>query len=435
MRLRRRLALLVLLSSALFAFNGCGAEEPGSTGNTDTNAAVNTNVAVNTNARVNVNARVNGGNANAASRSKVEKLKAALGVGNIAFNVPPSMRLEETQTILLLLSQTESAEALKGQLQNRNAAGNIETHNIKVDGRMQAKLTGEGFNITPIAPEEQHVNAEGQTQWKWDVRPTKTGTLKLHVVLNAIVGTDGGAGTHLEYIDSFDQTYVVEVPTVTPAPVVAAAPARSGGVWSWLLPAVLLPAGGAAAWLWLRGRGRGGGASRWSGAGESSIFLSYRRDDTSGYAGRLRDSLAERFGPGRVFMDLESIHAGDDFVEILKNAVSSSGVVLVLIGRRWLSAADKNGNRRLDSPQDFVRLEVETALRRGARVIPVLVQGAPMPTEEELPEPLAQLARRNALDISDARWTFDVNRLADAIKEGLAQAQAPAKPQEPGTPS
>jgi hypothetical protein len=423
---RQGLALLVFLLPSLFALDGCG-DGPMN--------ANNTNASVNTNARVNVNARVNSGNANAASRSKIEKIKGALGVGNIAFNVPPSMKLEEAQTILLLLSRTQSADVLKGQLQNRNAAGNIETHTVKVDGRMQAKLTGEGFSITPIAPEEQQVNTQGQTQWKWDVRPTRTGTLKLHVVLNAVVGTNDGAGTRLEYIDSFDQTYVVDVPSPTPAPAAAAAPARSGPVWPWLLPALLVPALGAAAWLWLRGRGRRRrDASRWSGAGagESSIFLSYRRDDTAGHAGRLRDSLAERFGPGRVFMDLESIGAGADFVEVIRDAVGSSRVVIVLIGRRWLSAADKNGDRRLDNPQDFVRLEVETALGRGARVIPVLVQGAEMPTEEALPGPLAKLARRNAIEVSDSRWSFDVDRLADAIEEALKQE--PAKPPEPGAP-
>ena len=431
MRRRCGPALLFLLLPALAILPGCGGGE----NTNNTNTSVNTNATVNTNTRVNVNARIDNGNANAASRSKIEKIKGALGVGNIAFNVPPSMRLEETQTILLLLSRSESGDVLRGQLQNRNAAGNIETHTIKVDGRMQAKLTGDGFFIMPIAPEEQRVNPQGQTQWKWDVRPTRTGTLKLHVVLNAVVGTNEGAGTRLEYIDSFDQTYVVEVPTPTPSPVVAAAPARSGGVWPWLLPAVLVPALGVAGWLWLRGNGRRRDASRRfdAGAGESSIFLSYRRDDTAGHAGRLRDSLTERFGPGRVFMDLESISVGADFVETMQNAVASSRVAVVLIGRHWLSAADKNGNRRLDNPQDFVRVEVETALGRGVRVIPVLVQGAQMPTEDALPESLAKLARRNAIEVSDSRWSFDVNRLADAIEEALRQE--PAKPPEPGAPA
>ncbi|HEX7318426.1 MAG TPA: TIR domain-containing protein [Pyrinomonadaceae bacterium] len=438
MRPRHGLVLLFVLLPALVALSGCSEQPPGSNAaNTNTNAIRNANTSVNTSPgpptidlRINANARVNG-NANAASPSQIARIKEALGVGNIAFNVPPSMRLEETQTIMLLLSPTESAEVLKGQLQNRNAAGNIETHNVKVSGRMQAKLTGDGFHITPVAPEEQRVNKQGQTQWKWDVRPTRTGTLKLHVVLNAVVDTNDRAGTHLEYIDSFDQTYVVDVPSPSPTPFVAAAPARAGRVWSWLLPVLLVPAGGAAAWLWLRGRGRRRRISHFfdAGAGESRIFLSYRRDDTAGHAGRLRDALVARFGPERVFMDLESIRAGEDFVEVLKKAIDSSGVVVVVIGRQWLSITDKKGNRRLDNPEDFVRLEVETALRRGGSVIPALVQGAQMPAEDALPEPLAKLARRNAIEISDARWVFDVGRLAEAIEGALARE--PAKPPEP----
>lgn len=411
MRRRRRLALLVFLLPALVALNGCG--EAQNANATNTNAIRNTN-------------------ANTASQSKIDQIKKAMGVGNIAFNVPPSMRLEETETILLLLSPTQSAEALKGQLQNRNAAGNIETHSVEIGEQMEATLTGEGFQITPITPAQQAVSRDGVTRWKWDVRPTRTGTLKLHVVLNAIVDLQDGAGVRREYIDSFDQTYVVQVASPPPTP----AGARAGRVWPWLLPALLVPALGAAAWLWLRGSGRRRrrAASRRSGAGagESSIFLSYRRDDTAGHAGRLRDSLAERFGPARVFMDLESIGVGADFVETIKDAVGSSRAVIVLIGRRWLSAADKKGNRRLDDPQDFVRLEVETALGRGVRVIPVLVQGAEMPTEDALPGPLAKLARRNAIEVSDSRWSFDVDRLADAVEEALAQE--PTKPPESGAP-
>ena len=419
---RHGLALLIFLLPTLVALSGCGEQGPPDVNNA--NAISNTNA----NAGVNVNAtpRPTG-----APLSKIDEIKEAMGVGSIAFNVPPSMRLDETQTIMLLLSPTQSSEELGKVLENKNAAGDIKKHSIKVGDQMEAELTGDGFQITPITPRRQPVSKQEPTRWRWDVRPLRAGTLKLNVVLNAVVDLNDGKGAQTYYIDSFDQVYVVEVPSPSPPPA-AAATARPGRVWPWLLPALLIPAGGGAAWLWLRGRKGRRAASRWfnPGAGGPRIFLSYRRDDTAGHAGRLRDALAARFGPERVFMDLESIRAGDDFVEIVKKAVDSSGVVVVVIGRQWLSASDKKGNRRLDNPQDFVRLEVETALRRGARVIPALVQHAEMPAEDALPEPLAKLARRNAVEISDSRWAFDVDRLGDAIEEALARG--PAKPPESG---
>lgn len=415
---RRRLALLFFLLPAVAALNGCGGAE-------NTNAA-NTNAIRNTNTNAAATPSPGG------TPSTVDDIKAGMGVGNIAFNAPPGMKLDEVQTITLLLSPKQTKEELGRVLQEDGAVGDIKTRSIKMGRQMQAVLTGDGFRIDRVpadAPDTQEVSKSDPTTWKWDVRPVRAGRLSLHVVVNAIVDFNDGRGMRPYNIKTFDEFYDVEVPGPTAA---GEAPARYGLAWPWLLPALLVPALGAAAWLWLRGRGRRRAASRWSGAGagKSSIFLSYRRDDTSGHAGRLRDSLAERFGPGRVFMDLESIGAGEDFAEVIRDAVGSSRVVLVLIGRRWLSAADKNGNRRLDDPRDFVRLEVEAALGRGVRVIPVLVQRAEMPTEDALPEPLAILARRNAIEVSDSRWSFDADRLADAIAEALAQG--PARPSEHG---
>ncbi len=145
------------------------------------------------------------------------------------------------------------------------------------------------------------------------------------------------------------------------------------------------------------------------------IFINYRRDDTAGHAGRLYDSLVEEFGDGSVFMDIDTIDPGEDFVEVIHEGVGSCDVVLSLIGRGWLASKDAKGRRRLDNAEDFVRLELETALERGIRIVPVLVQGAEMPSSEELPQELTGLARRNALDLSDGRWAYDVGRLITAI--------------------
>jgi hypothetical protein len=114
----------------------------------------------------------------------------------------------------------------------------------------------------------------------------------------------------------------------------------------------------------------------------AGVFISYRRDDTAGHAGRLFDTLVRRFGEPSVFMDLTDIAPGADFVETLERAVGSCDVLLVLIGRNWLSAGS-HGRSRLEDPQDFIRREVATALTRNIPVMPVLLQGAPMPTVDE----------------------------------------------------
>ena len=114
------------------------------------------------------------------------------------------------------------------------------------------------------------------------------------------------------------------------------------------------------------------------------IFISYRRDDAAGYAGRLYDRLAAHFGRDRVFMDVEGIEPGVDFVDAIEGAVGSCEVLIVIIGKDWL-AADAVGKRRLDDPGDFVRIETAAALARNIRVVPVLVDDAEMPRAKQLP--------------------------------------------------
>ena len=147
----------------------------------------------------------------------------------------------------------------------------------------------------------------------------------------------------------------------------------------------------------------------------SKIFISYRREDTAGYAISLHDRLAARFGAEQVFMDIDNIDFGDDFVDVIKEKISACDVLLVLIGRNWLTSKDASGRRRLDSPDDFVRLEVAAALERKIRVIPVLFAGAVPPMRDDLPADMAPLSRRNAITISDAAFHQDVVRLLDSI--------------------
>ena len=154
----------------------------------------------------------------------------------------------------------------------------------------------------------------------------------------------------------------------------------------------------------------------------ANIFINYRREDSAGYAGRLFDRLNQHF-PGRVFMDIDTIKPGVDFVDVIEQAVGSCEVLLVIIGHEWLSVTDASGQRRLDNPDDFVRLEVSGALKRNVRVIPVLVQDAPMPRTDELPPDLARLARHNAIELSDTRWGYDVDRLIETIEEVLRERE------------
>ncbi len=133
------------------------------------------------------------------------------------------------------------------------------------------------------------------------------------------------------------------------------------------------------------------------------IFISYRRNDTASNAGRIYDHLINHFGQGQVFMDVDTIRPGLDFVEVVQDAIAASDGLIAVIGQEWLTASDGTGGRRLDQPDDLVRLEIATALERGIPVVPVLVQGAEMPRGTDLPEGLKELTSRNALDVSAAQ--------------------------------
>ena len=154
------------------------------------------------------------------------------------------------------------------------------------------------------------------------------------------------------------------------------------------------------------------------------VFISYRRGDSAGHAGRMFDHLARRFGHTSVFMDVAGIKPGVDFVDEIDRAVGRCDVLIVVIGREWLTSADGKGRRRLDDAADFVRVEVAAALKRNVRVIPALVEGATMPAAEALPADLRPLARRNAIELSDTRWDSDLGILMKAL-EGISADDKP----------
>ncbi len=163
------------------------------------------------------------------------------------------------------------------------------------------------------------------------------------------------------------------------------------------------------------------------------IFVSYRRSDAQGEAGRLFDDLVTRFGERTVFMDVAAIEAGRDFRKAIEEGVTQCDVLLVMIGMGWLDAKNESGARRLDDPADFVRIETAAALKRDIPVIPVLVRGVKMPSAEQLPEELRELAFRNCIELTHARWKSDVQLLIDALRRLLgdtSQAGASTTPNE-----
>jgi hypothetical protein len=139
--------------------------------------------------------------------------------------------------------------------------------------------------------------------------------------------------------------------------------------------------------------------------------VSYRRDDAGAYAGRIADWLIDEFGSGCVFMDVDGIPLGVDFVKHLTREVESCDVLLAMIGAKWISIEDETGKRRLEDPADFVRIEIGAALRRDIPVIPILVDGAKIPRPELLPEDIKKLSLRNGLEVRLASFRTDMDRL------------------------
>ncbi len=165
-----------------------------------------------------------------------------------------------------------------------------------------------------------------------------------------------------------------------------------------------------------------------------TIFINYRKDDSSWNALALYNELQKYFSREQIFKDFNTILPGDDFVVSIDNALRKCDVLLVVIGKSWLDMKDVTGQRRLDDPDDFVRLEVATALARNIQVIPVLFDDVPMPRPEQLPANMNSLYRRQFVEIDSKRFEDDVRNLADAIKKVMPDGMIrPVTPSRPGT--
>jgi len=160
----------------------------------------------------------------------------------------------------------------------------------------------------------------------------------------------------------------------------------------------------------------------------AGIFVSYRRDDSQGFAGRLADDLTDILGPDHVFRDIE-IPVGSDFTDVLHRAIAASDILLVVIGRHWAAESDRGYGSRLFEPTDWVRAEIEAAFAQGKQVVPVLVGGAYMPGPDVLPESIARLSRLQAATLSDRHWDEQVRELVERLQNlfpSLAQGRSPA---------
>jgi hypothetical protein len=157
------------------------------------------------------------------------------------------------------------------------------------------------------------------------------------------------------------------------------------------------------------------------------VFISYRREDSTGYAGRLHEELQQRLGANEVFRDVDTLRPGQDFVEAIEQRLQNCATLVAMIGRTWLTTTDESGARRIDQPGDYVAMEIGEALsRRDVLIVPVLVGGAVMPTPEQLPERLKGLGRKQALVIRDETWEEDVDRLAAVLLAASGKPPAPA---------
>ena len=147
----------------------------------------------------------------------------------------------------------------------------------------------------------------------------------------------------------------------------------------------------------------------------SKIFISYRREDSSGDARALRDALARRFGPEAIYLDVDDLAPGADFPTAIRDELKKCRVMLALIGKSWLTACNADGVRRIDDPDDLVRMEVGAALTRGVLVIPITLQDQKPPSSDALPKALKPLARRQAFALRHDRWDADVSLLVEKI--------------------
>lgn len=345
---------------------------------------------------------------------------------NIAYNKPSKMRLNESVTIELLLSLGRSEEQLKKELSETGvpqSAGGVEA-----TPKMKAVLSSpdeDAFSIRPLHDDPvQLVSGVETTKWSWYVTAQETGPKTLNVVIYRLLVID-------------DEEYWREVEKED-IPVNVTAISRLEALdWKWIAGILITLAAIPVFWRWYdqrnkkperteRSRQKPGldelpANSKTGSPGDEHlghVFISYRRSDSADIAGRIYDRLVDEFGRNPIFKDVDSIPLGIDFKEYLDRRISECDAVLAIIGDHWVDASDATGKKRLEDPADFVRIEIESALERGIPVIPLLVGGAHMPDQENLPPSLRKLVHRNGIQIRpDPDFHHDMDRLISALEK------------------
>jgi hypothetical protein len=276
---------------------------------------------------------------------------------------------------------------------------------------MEAKIFSadpEAFTIQGLQDPRQLISSVEPTRWAWYITARKPGKQTLTVAVYRVIQYQG------ELLPRLVKEYESDIEVkITPQ-------SQLRSLWPALL--VILLTGALIAALFVFNRQRRGparaGAGRRGRKSAGNIFISYRRSDSADITGRIYDSLVDEFGRAPIFKDVDSIPLGVDFKQYLDQQVSECKVLLAIIGDEWAEAHDASGNRRLDDPDDFVRIEIEAALERDILVIPLLVRGARMPTEDQLPPSLQKLVYKNGMPVRpDPDFHNDMDRLISAIDQ------------------
>ncbi len=319
-------------------------------------------------------------------------------MGNILYNRPEKMIRSKDEIIEVNIANGELTVDVMGN-QSNVVTESFDAFTGPVDMSVKLHGSAEAFVISRIGLEKQAIDGKKPARWKFLVTPLKSGMQTLTLEVNSFFvanGKDRQGG-----VTMVDDEFEVEI---SPEQEIK----NLLSYWKWLVLAALLALLAFYAIRYFKGR-RPNNVS-----GNEAVFLSYRRDDSSGYTLAIYQKLKEALGDDKVFMDLDDIPHGVDFSEHLEKVLSNSTTVLIMIGEGWLNASNDEG-RRLDDPDDFVRIEVATALNRDVRVIPVLLKQAQMPNEAELPDALKALSRRNAIRIHDDQFDASIQKLVKSI--------------------
>ena len=358
------------------------------------------------------------GDGSSSVEEQLEQIDQILGQSvqsSIAYNVPDTVTLDNTVTIELLLNPSVTPTQLASQITEN---GVVETALIDITPMMKAELIPPheaGLVIRPIhADAVQIVSNVETTRWAWLVTGKKSGPQKMILVIYRLVKFEGQE--YWREVKSYESEINVEVTWGQRLQ-------SLGGVWT--AAALILILFLAIFWREVAQRRnpleRLVTSKRKGRAG--AIFISYRRSDSADITGRIYDRLVEEYGRTSIFKDVDSIPLGTDFKEYLDRKVSECNFLLAVIGDRWLDASDETGKRRLDDPQDFVRVEIESALEKSIPVIPLLVREAKMPLAERLPASLKRLVYQNGIPIRpDPDFHRDMDRLIAALDESIRSA-------------